>query len=71
MKGFSKYQSFGVDFKLQAPPLKIKAHNINGVRNQVNNPDGRVVMTNYVCMYVCMYVKKKTLDGGPYMYWFG
>ena len=42
MKSFSKYLSFGVDFKLQVPPLmykKINTHNISGVRNQVNNPD--------------------------------
>ena len=27
---------------------KINTHNISGVRNWVNNPDWRVVMTNYV-----------------------
>ena len=37
---------FGVDFKLQVPPL---THNVSDVRNQVNNPDWRIVMTNYVC----------------------
>ena len=56
MKSFSKNPSFGVDFKLQVPPLmysyKINTHNISGVRNQVNNPDLLVVMNNYVCMYV-------------------
>ena len=41
IKSFSKNLSFGVDFKLQDPPLmyKINTHNIRGVRNQVNNPD--------------------------------
>ena len=29
---------------------KINTHNISGVRNKVNNPDWRIVMTNYVCM---------------------
>ena len=28
---------------------KINTHNISGVRNYVNNPNWRVVMTNYVC----------------------
>ena len=38
---FLKKISFGVDFKLQVPPLmyKINTRNISGVRNQVNNPD--------------------------------
>ena len=27
---------------------KINTHNISRVRNKVNNPDGRVVTTNYV-----------------------
>ena len=51
MKSFSKNLSFEVDFKLQVPPLmyKINTHNISGVRNEVNNPDRRVVMANYVC----------------------
>ena len=31
---------------------KIKTHNISSVINYVNNPDWRVVMTNYVCKYV-------------------
>ena len=31
---------------------KINTHNVSGVRNYVNNPDWRVTMTNYVCMYV-------------------
>ena len=41
MKSFSKYLSFGVDFKLQVPLLMYKnnTHHICGVRNQVNNPD--------------------------------
>ena len=41
VKSFSKNLYFGVDFKLQVPPLiyKINTHNISGVRNQVNNPD--------------------------------
>ena len=41
IKSFSKKLSFGVDFKLQVPPLmyKINTHNISSVRNQVNNPD--------------------------------
>ena len=30
----------------------INTHDISGVRNWVNNPDWRVVMANYVCMYV-------------------
>ena len=30
---------------------KINAHNISGVRNQVNNPDWRVIMANYVCIW--------------------
>ena len=30
---------------------KINTHNMNGVRNYVNNPDWRVVMANYVCMH--------------------
>ena len=40
MKSFLNL-SFGVDFKLQIPPLmyKINTHSINGVRNQVNYPD--------------------------------
>ena len=29
---------------------KINTHNISGERNYVNNPDSRVVMTNYVCI---------------------
>ena len=38
---FLKNLSFGIEFKLQIPPLiyKINTHNINGVTNQVNNPD--------------------------------
>ena len=41
MKSFSKILSFGVDFKLQVPPLiyKIRTHNISGVGKKVNNPD--------------------------------
>ena len=41
MKTFSKNLSFGVNFKLQVPPLmyKLNTHNISGVRNQVNNSD--------------------------------
>ena len=41
IKSFSKNLSFEVGFKLQVPPLmyKINAHNISGVRNQVNNPN--------------------------------
>ena len=31
---------------------KINKYNISGVRNYVDNPDWRVVMTNYVCVYV-------------------
>ena len=54
MKSFSKNLLFGVAFKLQVPPLmkKINIHNISGVRNQVNNPDWRVVIANYVCVCV-------------------
>ena len=29
-----------------------RENKIDFVRNWVNNPDRRVVMTNYVCMYV-------------------
>ena len=59
MKSCSKNLSFGVDFKLQVPlrMYKINTHNISGVRNQVNNPNYRVVMANYVCMsclFVCL-----------------
>ena len=40
MKSLSKNLQFGVDFKLQVPPLiyKINKNNISGVRNQVKNP---------------------------------
>ena len=31
---------------------KINTHNISGVSSYVNNPDWRVVITNYVCMSV-------------------
>ena len=30
---------------------EINIYNISGVRNYVNNPNRRVVMTNYVCMW--------------------
>ena len=54
MESFSKNLSFGVDFKLYFPLLmyKINTHNISGMRNYVNNPNWRIVMTNYVCMYI-------------------
>ena len=117
MKSFSKNLSFGVDFKLQVPPLmyKINTHNLSGVRSKAvilneglksaeisaktlranklakknfskicrsesslncrsrylyiklkhtqhqrfeklgRNPDSRVVLINWVCMYVCVY----------------
>ena len=54
MKIFSKNLSFGVDFQLQVPPpllYKINTHNISGVRNKVNTPDLRGVMTNYVYIF--------------------
>ena len=54
MKSLLKYLSFGVDFKLQVPPLMYKnnTHNICGVRNQVNNPDLKGC-NGRLCMYVC------------------
>ena len=35
------------------PPImyKINTHHLSAVKNQVNNPDGRIVMTIYVNMY--------------------
>ena len=52
MKNFLKNLSLGVDVKLYVPPLtyKINAHNISGVRSNLN---WRIVMANYVWMCVC------------------
>ena len=54
MKSFSKYLSFGVDFKLQVPPLMYKnnTHNICGVKNQVNNSNMKGC-NGQLCVYVC------------------
>ena len=45
VKSFLKNLSFGVDFKLQIPPLmyKINKHNISDVRNQVNEHDDDMI----------------------------
>ena len=43
-----KNLSFGSDFKQGVLPL----HNISGVRNQANNPDWRILITNNVFLYI-------------------
>ena len=59
MKKFLKNLLFGVDFKLQVPPLKFKinAHNLSDVKSR--NPDCRVVMASYVaCNHINSLVKQ-------------
>ena len=61
--------SVGKGFKLLVAPLmyKINTYNISGVRNSVNNPDWRVLMTNYMDQadYQETNVFSNWLLGGP------
>ena len=63
MKKFLKNLSFGVDIKLQIPPLtyKINSHNMSAVRSQA------VILTEefneQLCMYVIMYIHVRCFNG--------
>ena len=63
MKKFLKNLSFGVEVKLQVPPLMygINAHNMNSVRSQVV----MVVIYNYVCILSTKLIIQTTLGQFP------
>ena len=70
MKSFSRNLSFGVDIKLQVPPLmyKINKHDIRGVRNQVNNPDKGCNDHLYIYVWIMFNYRKFAVIRYLYLY---